>query len=214
MTEEEIIKALCLRGNVQTRALTFLYQTKGREFGRYFVRNRMNISDAEDAVQDTILKILKYASSFNNEGTAKAWMWQIARNTLIDFKRKEKTTSKYIKNIEEKDWNQAIGADGGSVGIFDDEKIYGAENIIISPNIVTNNNSYKETAEECVSKGLKDFELTDPERAYALGLFIEGVDGKEIAERIGRSYDATRQYLKQCREKISPFISNCLQLLN
>ena len=58
------------------------------------------------------------------------------------------------------------------------------------------------------------FAKAEPERAYALELVIEGVEGKEIADRLGRSEMATRQYLTQCRKHIAPFIQNCLELLS
>ena len=69
------------------------------------------------------------------------------------------------------------------------------------------------SVDDCVTKGLAKFASKDPERAYALELVIEGVDGKEIADRLGRTETATRQYLTQSRKHIAPFIQDCLQLL-
>jgi hypothetical protein len=67
--------------------------------------------------------------------------------------------------------------------------------------------------DDCVGKGLSLFAKKEPDRAYALELVIEGVDGKEIADRLGRTEMATRQYLTQSRKHIAPFIQDCLQLL-
>jgi len=69
------------------------------------------------------------------------------------------------------------------------------------------------TANDCVDEGLKSFELVDCERAYALQLWVAEMDLQDIADRIGRSYGATRTYLTECRKKLRPFIEPCFELL-
>ena len=46
-------------------------------------------SDAEDLFQDVWIRIIKNADRFKDV-SFRAWMWQIARNLLIDFRRKRK----------------------------------------------------------------------------------------------------------------------------
>lgn len=48
-----------------------------------------NRADAEDLYQEVWLRVIKHAWRFNNV-SFKAWMWRIARNLLIDFRRKRK----------------------------------------------------------------------------------------------------------------------------
>ncbi len=48
-----------------------------------------NRADAEDLFQDVWLRIIRHADHFNDI-SFRAWMWQIARNLLIDFRRKRK----------------------------------------------------------------------------------------------------------------------------
>ena len=71
----------------QTTALAYLYQVTGRQFFHYFIANSIPSQNAEDLVQETILKILERASQFSGEGSANSWMWQIARNVLVDHVR-------------------------------------------------------------------------------------------------------------------------------
>jgi len=46
-------------------------------------------SDAEDLFQDLWIRVIKSADRFKDV-SFRAWMWQIARNLLIDFRRKRK----------------------------------------------------------------------------------------------------------------------------
>lgn len=190
MTDEEIISALEGTGAGQAAALRRLYQQKGREFGRFFVSKGLSRGDADDVLQETMLKILKQAGSFRGLGSPNAWLWQIARNTLIDYQRQRMRSSEDTLNDDQ--WHMAEA-----------NAVMHTLDPLQSP----------KAADDCVTKGLSKFAQQEPERAYALELVIEGVDGKEIADRLGRSEMATRQYLTQSRKHIAPFIKDCLQYL-
>ena len=190
MTDEEILKKLELGGKEQEKALSELYTKKAKEFWRFFISRGLDKGSADEVVQEAILKILKQASAYKNNGSANAWMWQIARNELMDYFRFIKREKHNIKNIQE------IKLTDPNDGLTD----LGA----IDPS---------RAAEDCVTQGLLRFEVIDPDRAYAIRLVVEGVDGKEIADRIGRTYTAARQYLTQCRQHLAPYIKDCLPLL-
>lgn len=56
-----------------------------------FVRNRVhNIHDAEDIVQTTYLKIVSHLPQLLSEEKLNAWIFRIARNTIIDYFRGKK----------------------------------------------------------------------------------------------------------------------------
>ena len=190
MTDADIISALAGSGPRQAAALRKLYQQKGHELGRFFVAKGLSHADADDVLQETMLKVLKQAGSFRSDGTANAWLWQIARNALIDHQRQKMRSTEDTLNDEQ--WLMAEA----------------------SPAMQTVDPSQSaKAADDCVTKGLAKFAQQEPEKAYALELVIEGVEGKEIAERLGRSEMATRQYLTQSRKHIAPFIQDCLQFL-
>lgn len=48
-----------------------------------------NRADAEDLFQEVWIRIIKNAEGFKNI-SFKAWMWRIARNLLIDFRRRKR----------------------------------------------------------------------------------------------------------------------------
>ena len=48
-----------------------------------------NRADAEDLFQDVWVRVIRHAARFNDV-SFRAWLWKIARNLLIDFRRKRK----------------------------------------------------------------------------------------------------------------------------
>jgi len=61
-----------------------------------FLKSRVNdVSLAEDILQDVFVKIHKNIHSITEEEKFTSWVYQITRNTLIDYYRKKK-----IKNID------------------------------------------------------------------------------------------------------------------
>jgi RNA polymerase sigma-70 factor (ECF subfamily) len=48
-------------------------------------------SDAEDIAQDTFVKVWRKLSAYHTNGTFKAWVFAIARNTAIDKLRKKRS---------------------------------------------------------------------------------------------------------------------------
>jgi len=191
MTDEEIISEINAGGDRQTAALKALYLGKGKEFIRYFMWTwKLSRDDANDVLQETVLKILNYADTYRFGGTAGAWMWQIARNTVTDNYRK-KPKEAPTEELDEEGQREAENQTSSVWG-----------------------ESGSRSAEECFSEGLILFKEVEPERAYVIELLVEGVDGQEIANRISRSYTATRQYLTQCRKALAPYIEHCRPLLS
>jgi RNA polymerase sigma-70 factor, ECF subfamily len=61
----------------------------------------LNWSDAEDIWQETFIKVFQSKNSYKNQGFEKTWIFKIAKNTLIDFTRKENRRPKIIEIQEE-----------------------------------------------------------------------------------------------------------------
>lgn len=68
---------------------------------RSFVRTKIqNQEDVEDILQDVLIKVIKNLSSLKAETSVKSWLYQITRNTIIDFYRKN-GTSQSVEFIED-----------------------------------------------------------------------------------------------------------------
>jgi RNA polymerase sigma-70 factor, ECF subfamily len=58
---------------------------------RYLTKRISNPETAEEMAQEIFLKVIKKINQFDeNQGNFSAWIWQITKNTLIDFYRQKK----------------------------------------------------------------------------------------------------------------------------
>jgi RNA polymerase sigma-70 factor (ECF subfamily) len=68
---------------------------------RQFIFNRVqNNEDAEDILQEIFLKIHQNIIQLNEEDKLRAWVYQIARNAIIDYYRRKKPISALPEEIE------------------------------------------------------------------------------------------------------------------
>ena len=191
MTEEEIVELLRSPGKLREQGLRALYTAVAPAMLRFFVHMGASPDDARDILQETIVKILRAAEAYRPTGSAKAWFWQIARNALTDHLRRKSTISQHEQ-------------------LFDSERWSNLEET--TPAISTH--SVAATIDECVRTGLARFAATGPDRAYVLTLQMEGASIESIAEKIGRSANATKEYLSQCKKKLQPYLAHCAELLS
>lgn len=71
-------------------SLEFLIKKYLKYVYNFIYRNIGNSAEAEDITQEVFLKVWRNIKKFNREKSFKSWIFQIARNTLIDFSRKKK----------------------------------------------------------------------------------------------------------------------------
>lgn len=240
MTEEEIITLIRTGGKALDAGVKALYQTMAQPMLRFFVHQGVSGEDAKDVLQETLVKIVRNSESFGGSGTAKAWMWQVARNCLIDHQRKganlqpsayenELVESKASSVAEIRMNGSTEERNGLQVTTFQ----YAGKPVTNERRRLTTSVSDAEwqhiekteaspgfeafvderSAEQCVSEGLDAFSKQEPERSYVLMMQMDGSSIEEIGQLIGRTVAATKEYLSQCKKKIQPFIAHCNELL-
>lgn len=192
MTEEVIIEMIRAGGQSRETAARALYDSMAQHFLRFFVYQGVDTEQAKDVLQDTLVKIIRNADSFSGEGSAKSWMWQVARNCLIDQQRKTGALILHENLVSEEQWDHL-------------------NEVTADPNIDACQDG--QTADECVAAGLEVFGSKEPERSLVLLLQMDGYSIADIGLRIGRTVGATKQYLSECRKKIVPYIEHCAELL-
>ena len=93
--EKKIIKD-CKKGDLEK--FSGLYDVYIGKIYRFIFYKTSHKETAEDLTSETFTKALKSIEGFSaNKGTFQAWLFRIARNTVIDFYR----TKKDLKNIDD-----------------------------------------------------------------------------------------------------------------
>jgi RNA polymerase sigma factor (sigma-70 family) len=190
MSEEEIIRGICSGGRAMDAAVKALYGSLGQHMLKFFVHKGVSGDEAKDILQETIVKIVRSANRCDGGGAARPWVWQVARNCLMDFLRKQ----------------SRIADDEVAVN---DERWQALEETTAAPAAC----AVGMTADECVAGGLEVFASKNPDRAWVLSLHMDGFSMAEIGVQIGRSASAAKTFVCECRKKIQPFIVHCAELL-
>jgi RNA polymerase sigma factor (sigma-70 family) len=188
--EEYYLKLICSGGKAVDAGVRGIYELFARKFLRFFCSQGLSEHDSRDVLQDTMIKIVRNAHTYAGRGAVSSWTWQIARNCLSEYHRREARRA-------------------GREIFVDDDEWSGIE--AVTP-------AYQEcitagTVDDCVATGLAQFSQLAPDRAYVLELQMEGNSIEEIALQIGRTPGAAKEYLSQCRKRLTPFIEHCVDLL-
>ncbi|MFN5166653.1 MAG: RNA polymerase sigma factor [Pseudomonadota bacterium] len=190
MSEEEVIREIRKGGRAADVALRALYDGCARHMLRFFVYSGVSGDEAKDILQETLVRLVRHVDSYNGDGAARSWIWQIARNCLTDHQRRSGRWSELVVAVDDEQWDRIAETHASPAACAPGE-----------------------TVDECVSRGLEAFGAQMPERALALTLQMDGLSIAEIGERLGRTAAATKEYLSQCRKKIQPFIGHCAELM-
>jgi RNA polymerase sigma factor (sigma-70 family) len=97
MTEEYSLIDRILAGEQQLYA-ELVNRYKGYAF-TIALKILENKPEAEEAAQDAFIKAYNHLKSFNRDSKFSTWLYRIAFNTAISYKRKRKATYQSIENI-------------------------------------------------------------------------------------------------------------------
>lgn len=86
--EDRRMAAACAAGD--TRIFEDIYRRFGERMKSIAWSHLGNVSDAEDAVQETFLKIHRAASSYTGQAAFSTWAYRILVNTCYDLIRRRK----------------------------------------------------------------------------------------------------------------------------
>ncbi|CAA0102281.1 Uncharacterised protein [Zhongshania aliphaticivorans] len=63
----------------------------------------------------------------------------------------------------------------------------------------------------CIEGQMHQFTRTEPESTFALSLVMDDhLELSAVADILGRSYGATREFMRQCKIKLNRYIQDCL----
>ncbi|MBI2063385.1 MAG: RNA polymerase sigma factor [Candidatus Yanofskybacteria bacterium] len=161
-----------MQPNEQTKfeEIVCQYQRDLVNFHYRFVGNRY---EAEDLAQETFIKVYKKFDTLKEPDKLKSWIFQIARNTVIDFFRKNKNKafaldSAILENIPE------------TTAVDYQERV---ANLEVSKEL-----------EHCIDQLVKE------DRAIIKLLYYEGFSYKEIGELLNINQNTLKSRLHRARK--------------
>lgn len=221
MTEDDCLALIRSGGKSRDAGLHRLYELMGQRFLRFFASHGLSADDGCDVMQEAMIRIVRGSEGFTGDGTAASWMWQIARNCLMDHFRRIGARATHLSVFGDDEWQRILEGGGGTRRAPEDARAdgHGSAGYALPPDLVPDQGRVSgsplagDSIDECVSEGLARFRKTAPDRAHALELQMDGSSIEEIAAVIGRTPGAAKEYLSQSRKKLGPFIAHCVGLL-
>jgi RNA polymerase sigma factor (sigma-70 family) len=194
--ERDAFARLADGGQRAEAAVAALYQAYAPRF-RAFLRMRGVVQQqAEDLVHDVFVRVIEAGAGarLRNVESPRAYLWCTLRNALTDLLRQSGRDRRRFAeppgiandphNASFESWlEQATGADGAE--------------------------AERKDHVECVARAFERFRRQEPDRAVAIELAaIEGFEGRELAEALGKSHGATREFLSQARKALKSLIQS------
>ena len=138
-----------------------------------------NLADAEDLAQETFIKVYKKINTLKDHKKAKSWLYSIARNTVIDFFRKNK--------------NKEIALSDALLDSIAQTTTAAYQEKAIS-------NEISKELDRCIDRLVKE------DRAIVRLLYYEGFSYKEIADLLNINENTLKSRLHRARKVLLEMI--------
>jgi RNA polymerase sigma factor (sigma-70 family) len=157
-----------------------------RNLVRQMKFHRMDPAYAEDVLQNAFFHIARGAHSFRGVSDGEAWNWimRVVERCCLDEKRRQGRTLRREISLDAR------------LEEHNDAGEHGAQPL--PPPLIGDDRSIDETL-NLTEKTLLLVHKLSPLKAEVLRHLMDGLDVKEIAEILGRSEAATRQFIYECR---------------
>ncbi|MDM4773039.1 RNA polymerase sigma factor [Solimonas sp. SE-A11] len=179
-------------GERRREAMARLYRAYAPRLAAYYRAQGADRVAADDWVHDTFLRVMRGVGSLETDAAFAGWMWAIARNVMIDARRRKNSRLASLDQIDESGlalWETVVCDKAGP-----DEAL----------------EQWQHTA--LVGQQFAAFRRDFPERARCIAWSCrEDMSMGELATVIGRSVGATREYLSQSRKKARVYLQPCLE---
>jgi len=173
-----------LTGEGQPKDLVMDVQRVWKEYGaqlRNFLASRVSTpEDAEDLLQEILIKTHKKLSSVKEPEKFKAWLFQVARNGLMDYYRKRRSTASE-QNLPE---HESLAQDSPDQVI----SVYAELSQCIKPFLGELPEKYRQAIEE---------------------VDLNGTSQKELAEGLGLSHSAVKSRVQRGRQLLKDLFETC-----
>jgi len=187
----------CREGGVGIeRALRLLDRSYYDPLFRESVRGLRDAELARDLVQDTFIKVWMRCATFKGESELLPWIRSILRHGLLDRLRRPDREILLDSEHEQSDEMQRQIAELSAQSVPQPE-----------------DETRRAELDACFRRCWQRFESAAPAHALIIAWIVEdGLTHQEIAEMLGRTPGATREFISQCRKRARVHLSEWYEL--
>lgn len=179
--EAALLKQIAMGGHDAREALKPLYHYYAPRFRAFYLRRGLAHADADELCQEAFIKIARSTGAAGIIRSPRAWLWRVARSVMLDFLKRS--------NVEQSvdDWSELVEPEDQQARF--DEQL---------------------GLKRCVEKQFAEFSRRHTEGSQVVSwAVVEGFTAVEIAELIGRSHGATREFLSQMKKHLRALLRVC-----
>lgn len=195
MDKDQFMRACRDGGSALEQAM----RTLDREhFAVLYRESRRTVRDAaaaRDLVQETFIKVWQRCASFHGSSELLPWLRAILRHTMLDSFRRH---------------DRAVSLDDAVLTAEVEQKILElSARAVSTPLDEVQVRQQREVFQRCWAA----FERDCPTHAAVIAWIGEdGLDNEAIAQLLGRTPGATREFISQCRKKARVYLAEWYQL--
>ena len=183
-------------GTAIERALRLLDRSYFPILFRESLRGLRDCESARDLVQETFIKVWLRCATFQGDSELLPWIKSILRHGLLDRLRKEHREGV----LEEPDGLEAEVE--RRIAELSDEKVPRPDE-----------EARRAQLDDCFQRCWERFEAAAPSHALVMSWIVEdGLSHEEVAELLGRTPGATREFISQCRKRARVHLAEWYEL--
>ncbi len=191
-TEEDLklLRAVAAGKRGANKALEQLYTSYAQPFFSFLRKRGMSKEDAEEIIQKTFVNLMGRKLSVDKVDNARAYLWRCLRYAWQD----------HLRDNQNEPANTPTPADESAADLL-------LERLTDDSAPIDDVLGLK----DCLGRMWASFSREHEERATAIYLaVVEGWSREDLAEFLGRSYGATREFISQCRKRfVQAFAQTC-----
>ena len=154
------------------------------------IRSRVNaLADAEDIMQEVLLKLYRGLDSFRGESQLKTWIYRLVKNAIADYYRKPWWKSEWVREREFSDGSKSQPV----LEQYLDEQQVSALDAVL-------NNEQGEHFLKLVDR------LSPAEKEYFILRFLDGFSLLQISEATGKNLNTIKTHLYRSVKKMRTYL--------
>lgn len=186
-----LLRDIVAGGAAGDRALDALFRKYRGPLLGYLRSRGIAAAVAEDAVQETFVRVIQSAATFRGEALFSTWLYRIAIRVALDGAQAGDREDQF----SESGWDRL--EDDGVLTLPED----------------LGRRVDREAYRRCIEARFAEFARAHPKMADALVHVVHlGWSMRRLAEALDRTEEATRQYMMTVRRRCTTFLAPCAEL--